>query len=253
MKKRRYIVFLIIFFLVIAAAVSSIHGALNGGMNRGIVARIGAMVVKSYPAVGAEPYLESDDIVAVSLSDEVFFFDGPGTEQALIFYPGAQVEYTAYAQLMHRLAENGMDCFLVKMPMDLAVLGANKAADIMKAYSYQSWNLAGHSLGGAVIANFAATTEQDIDGLYLLAAFPSKDVKKVEDVLYIYGDHDPILASDKVEDSKQYAPENYREYVIIGGNHSQFGAYEQSSDDGDAMISREEQIEQTVQQILLNQ
>jgi len=250
MKKRRTAAVIFAAVLMVTAAIVSLHGALGAGQNNGIAARIGAMVVKSYKAEGVESYLESNDTVTVSLADEVYFFDGPGHEQAMIFYPGAQVEYTAYAPLMYELAEGGMDCFLVKMPMDLAVLGTNRADDIMDSYAYESWNLGGHSLGGAVIAGYAAKTDHDIDGLYLLAAYLSKDVKDIEDVLVLYGDRDTILSMDKVESGRRYATSDYREYVIVGGNHSQFGAYEVPGDDGEAVISGEEQIHVTAAQIL---
>lgn len=205
---------------------------------------------KTVEAVDVDLYLKSDETVTVSLEDEIYFFDGPGTEKALIFYPGALIEYTAYAPLMRRLAEEGMDCFLVHMPMNLAFLSANRADDIIDSYSYEGWYLAGHSLGGAIIANYAATTEHTIDGLYLLAAYPSKDVKDIPDVLYIYGELDNIVDRDKIASSKEYAPEYYREYIISGGNHSQFGSYGLQDGDKAAEISTEEQIKQTTEQIL---
>ena len=84
------------------------------------------------------------------------FLDGSGTNHALIFYPGAKVEYTAYVPLFYELAAQGLDCFVVKMPGNMAILGMNKAEDIMAEYDYESWYLSGHSLGGAMAANFAA-------------------------------------------------------------------------------------------------
>lgn len=212
--------------------------------------KAGALFSGSLKAVEVEKYLQSDDRVKVSINDNVCFFDGEGDTDALIFYPGAKVEYTAYAELMFKLAENGMDCFLVKMPLDYAFLNSKKADEIISDYSYQSWNLAGHSLGGAIIASYAASTSNKIDGLYLLAAYPTKDVRSVDDILYIYGENDKVLNISKVESSKQYAPDNYREYVIEGGNHAQFGAYGEQSGDGEATISAREQINQTVEQIL---
>ena len=77
--------------------------------------------------------LQGNDSVTVSEIAGGLFLDGPGEENALIFYPGAKVEYTAYAPLFSRLAEQGIDCFLVKMPCNLAFLGQNKASGIEEA------------------------------------------------------------------------------------------------------------------------
>ena len=41
-------------------------------------------------------YLQSSETVTVTNEDNIIFLDGAGTEDALIFYPGAKVEYTAY-------------------------------------------------------------------------------------------------------------------------------------------------------------
>lgn len=77
-------------------------------------------------------------------------------KNALIFYHGAKVEYTAYVLLMYELAENGMDVFIIKMPCNMAFFGVNKADDIFSEYSYAHMYLGGHSLGGVAAAIYAA-------------------------------------------------------------------------------------------------
>lgn len=49
------------------------------------------------------------------------------------------MEYTAYLPLMYGLAEQGMDCFLIKMPCNLAFLGQNKVGNVMGSYKYERW------------------------------------------------------------------------------------------------------------------
>ncbi|MBP5224807.1 MAG: hypothetical protein J6Z38_04420 [Lachnospiraceae bacterium] len=56
--------------------------------------------------------LRTDDYAVVTSSWTGVMFDGPGTEDLLIFYPGAKVEETAYAPLCHELAEAGLDVCL---------------------------------------------------------------------------------------------------------------------------------------------
>ena len=52
-----------------------------------------------------QAYLQTTDTVTVSKIEEGLFFDGVGTEKAMIFYPGAKVEYTAYAPIVRGLAQ----------------------------------------------------------------------------------------------------------------------------------------------------
>ena len=198
-------------------------------------------------------YFEKDGSVSISDIDSGLYLDGPGTENALIFYPGAKVEYTAYVPLMYELAENGVDVFIIKMPCNLALFGINKADDIMSEYSYEHVYLGGHSLGGAMAAVYAAkhADSTELDGLVLLAAYPTKSLAESDlRVLTIYGSEDQVLSMEKIEAGRSLMPANATETVIEGGNHAQFGCYGEQKGDGTATISAEEQWKQTTTAIL---
>ncbi|MBE6014652.1 MAG: hypothetical protein E7241_04715 [Lachnospiraceae bacterium] len=196
--------------------------------------------------------LKTDENVTVSETNTAWFFDGAGTDKALIFYPGGKVEETAYAPILRKLAEKGIDCFLVKMPFRMAVFGVNKADEIMSTYSYGKWYMGGHSLGGAMAANYAASHSQDIAGLIMLAAYPTAKIDDGMLYLSIYGSCDRVMAKDSYEKYKTNWPKNAVESVIDGGNHSQFGSYGFQEGDGEATISRKEQEEKTVREILIH-
>lgn len=200
----------------------------------------------------AKAALESDRIVTVSQTDYGWFFDGPSENNAFIFYPGAKVEETAYAPLMHMLAAEGMDVCLVKMPFRLAFFGMNKASDLMEMYDYENWYIGGHSLGGAMAANYAADHGDSMTGLILFAAYPTKKLADSLLEISIYGSEDGVLNMEKVEAGKAYAPDEYLEYVIPGGNHAQFGDYGEQRGDGEAYISGEEQQSLAVDYIIQN-
>ena len=200
----------------------------------------------------AQTALVSDDTVRVSQTPYGWLYDGPSEQDALIFYPGAKVEETAYAPLLHLLAREGMDVCLVSMPFHLAIFGANKAASVMSQYDYEHWYIGGHSLGGAMAANFAASHGDQLTGLILLAAYPTKPLNKTLLEISIYGSEDGVLNMEKIEAEKAYAPEDYREYVIAGGNHAQFGNYGEQRGDSTAAISSEEQQQMVVRYIMQN-
>ena len=195
-------------------------------------------------------YLESSDTVTVTTEDNIVFLDGAGTENALIFYPGAKVEYTAYVPLFYALAEQGIDCFVVKMPGNLAILGMNKAEDIMAEYSYENWYLSGHSLGGAMAAGYVADHAEDFEGLVLLAAYATKDLPEDLSVLSVYGSEDKVLNAENYEAGRAYLPADYTELCVAGGNHAWFAYYGEQAGDGTASITKEDQQKQTVDAIV---
>lgn len=198
-----------------------------------------------------QEYLQTKDSVSVTEMPEGLYLDGPGNETALIFYPGAKVEYTAYLPLLSELADQGIDCFLIKMPCNLAIFGQNKAKKIMDSYEYDHWYLSGHSLGGAMAASYASGYLESLNGLVLLAAYPTKSLKSDSfSVLSLYGSEDGVLNMEKVEEGKAYMPVDYAEVCIEGGNHAQFGNYGEQKGDHAADISWEEQQAQTVEAIL---
>ena len=179
------------------------------------------------------------------------FVDGSGSTDAVIFYPGAKVEYTAYLPLCVKLAEQGVDCFLVEMPFHLAIFGMNKAGNIMDNYSYDNWYLAGHSLGGAMAANYVADHVEDFAGLIMLAAYPTKELASEDlKVISIYGNKDEVLNRENLEAGKEFVPEHYTEIGLGGANHAGFGNYGPQEGDGEATMEREKQQEMTVTYIM---
>ena len=178
--------------------------------------------------------LESDDVL-IEQTEYGWFFDGPAADRALVFYPGANVEDTAYAPLLHRLAGSGVDVCLVKMPLHMAVFGANSADRILAQYDYAHWYIGGHSLGGAVAANYAAV--HDLDGVILFASYPTKDVD--ESMLILYGSEDGVLNRTRLARADQFGAVD--EVVIDGGNHAGFGEYGAQAGDHAAEISSAEQ------------
>ena len=127
--------------------------------------------------------------VKVTEIDGGYFIDGKGDKTALIFYPGAKVDSEAYMPLMEKIADGGVDCFLLKMPMRIAILNSNAADKIIENYNYDKWILSGHSMGGMIAASYCAEHE-NVDGAALLAAYPIKKIPDGKAVLSVYGTED---------------------------------------------------------------
>ncbi|MBR1873541.1 MAG: alpha/beta hydrolase [Eubacterium sp.] len=186
--------------------------------------------------------LKGTGTVRVEPIDEGYRFDGPGTDDALVFYPGARVEETAYAELMTGLAEKGLDCFLIKMPLKMAFLGKMKADDVIGKYSYKNWYIGGHSLGGAMAGAYASVAGDKLKGIVMLAAYTDEKLPDGLKMITFTATEDGVLNRDAYEEAKKNWPNDVTEVSIDGGNHAGFGDYGEQSGDNTATISPEEQM-----------
>ena len=190
--------------------------------------------------------------VAVTEENGVFTFKPQNATKGIIFYPGGKVEAESYAPLMDALAEEGVLSILVTMPGNLAVLDMNATDGICEQYpEIENWYMAGHSLGGSMAASYIAKNPEDFDGIILLASYSTADLSNSDlKVLSIYGSNDGVLNMEKYSEYKPNLPSDFEEFIIDGGCHAYFGAYGEQEGDGKAKITREEQIEITVNEIL---
>lgn len=191
-------------------------------------------------------YMNGTENVSVNKEDYGIFLDGFGNDTALIFYPGAKVEYISYLPLLLELSNRGVDCYLVEMPFNLAFFDGDAADDIIDSTNYSLYVLAGHSLGGVSAASYVNSTGK-ADGMILISSYPTSKINKP--VLSIYGSEDKALNVDKYNESKPLMS-NLTEFVIEGGNHEQFAYYGTQEGDGIATISPENQQMQAADKIL---
>lgn len=191
----------------------------------------------------ANQYLNGTGNVTVTKQDEGLLLDGPGNDTALIFYPGAKIEYTSYLPMLTHLSERGVDCYLVEMPFNLAFLGKDLAGDIIKDSNYEHYYLSGHSLGGAMASEYV-NSSGNVSGLILFGAYSTKEIDKP--VLSIYGSNDKILNLEKYNESRHLIDRNLTEIIIDGGNHGQVGNYGNQQKDGRATITHDEQQKKSI-------
>lgn len=200
------------------------------------------------PQPAALPYLESNDRIQVSPGSYTFF--APTRESAhigFIFYPGGRVDYRSYAPLAARLAEKGWPVAVVSMPLNLAVFGPDRAAEVIKDHpEIDRWVIGGHSLGGTMAAQYAIKHADNISGVVFLASYPS-DTSLINSnlaVLSIYGSEDGLITLPDWQKYHDRFPMDTQWAFIKGGNHAGFGWYDGQEGDNPALISLERQTEQ---------
>jgi dienelactone hydrolase len=143
---------------------------------------------------------------------------------------------------------------LTPMPLNLAVLDSDRAADVMQDFpEIRRWAVGGHSLGGAMAAAFVTSGGPEVDGLALWGAYPSSsdDLSGwVGQVTSVSATNDGLTTPDDIVRTTPLLPARTEFVVVDGGNHAQFGWYGEQRGDGAATISREDQQSQTVEATL---
>ncbi len=197
--------------------------------------------------------LISDDKVEVSIDDIISFTPkNTSPTKGFIFYQGAKVDAKAYATLARKIAEEGYEVVLLDSPLDFAMSSPNKANKAIEKYpNIEKWIVGGHSLGGVVASKYVSENKS-IEGLVLLASYPNNDRLKDLDtkVMSIWGSKDGVLNYEKLIEGKEMLPEDTIYVEVEGANHAQFGDYGKQKGDHDALISPEEQLNITAENII---
>ncbi|QFJ54968.1 alpha/beta hydrolase [Pseudobutyrivibrio xylanivorans] len=190
--------------------------------------------------------------VTVEDKRDTIVFTPENVEAGFIFYPGGMVEPEAYAPLMEQLAENGVECIVIKMPHYLAFFDANGARGIQQKYpEIDKWYIGGHSLGGAMASMYGNLHAKEYEGVIFLAAYATNDMTDKDiKALLIRGDQDGVLNMDRYNESFANLPKETKEVVIKGGCHAYFGDYGPQFNDGTPNITVEEQTQQTLAEIV---
>ena len=183
----------------------------------------------------AETALMSTEAVMVHKIDGGYFFDGWGSDKALIFYGEERIEETAYAPLLNRIAMQGIDCFLVSMPFERAYLDENAADEIRRTHSYYRWYMAAHGSAMETAAHYVNEHQKEYDGLIAFGAYPKQRLSDSLAYIGIYGENDTLFAVGGYDQAN--LPAKRREATIRGANHSGFGDFGTLPFDGQAAIS----------------
>ena len=183
--------------------------------------------------------------VTVTLDDvggQVIHVQATGARRlAFVFYPGGLVRPQAYEWLGRALAAEGIETWIPVMPYDLAVLGTNRAdALIARVGGGVPVVIGGHSLGGAMAADYASRHATELAGLVLCAAYPAGNVTVAASwpALSLRAGNDGVAAAADVQDGMSRLPAGSRLVTVDGAVHSFFGRYGPQQGDGVPTVSR---------------
>jgi len=217
-----------------------------------VVGIVGFLVWAETPYKAESEAIESIDRSAIENDQNWLVFDPEETTSTIgiVFYPGARVDYRAYTPQAEAIADAGYKVVLLPMPLNFAIFGANRADEVIAAFpEITTWAVGGHSLGGAMAAEYVKTPPSSVEGLILWGAYPAgnNDLSATNlDVLSIYASNDQVATLQEIDESRTNLPEATVFVEIDGGNHAGFGWYGPQRGDGRLEISRMDQQEQIV-------
>ena len=208
------------------------------------VALLLTYLIFNYPASErAKSFLKGDEVIDLNINQYWYHFDNKASDDtALIFYSGAKIDPVAYSPICNSLAHSGVDVYLIKMPLYFPLLNVNASNRVIALNKHNNIYLIGHSLGGTTEAMYLSKSYNPvIKGIIFLASYPTVKLNDSLKCLSIYGSNDLVLNKATYNKNIPLFPSNYKEVIIEGGNHSNFGDYGLQRRDGVATISNEEQ------------
>ena len=165
-----------------------------------VIVLVGALALVGWANLKAQAATERALVVlqdnGIQRQDQQLVFrpDSPA-DRGLIYYPGGLVDPEAYAFTAQGIAEAGVLVVIPKMPLNLAFTGINRADGIMAEFpEIESWTIGGHSLGGAMAAEYAKNNPAKLGGLIMFASYPANNEDFVDfpiPILTIIGSRDP--------------------------------------------------------------
>ncbi|WP_075830329.1 alpha/beta fold hydrolase [Deinococcus marmoris] len=154
----------------------------------------------------------------------------------LVYYPGGLVRPQAYEWLGRALAADGVQTVIPVFPLDLAVTGINRADALIKKFGAgKTVVIVGHSLGGAMAAQYAKGHTDQLGGMILMGAYPAGNVSLKDTslpVLSLLAENDRVADPANVRDGLNRLPASAQLTVIPGSVHSFFGRYGPQKGDG---------------------
>jgi pimeloyl-ACP methyl ester carboxylesterase len=197
--------------------------------------------------------LVSDDTVAVETDDWIVMRPANAEPTAgLILYPGANCDVRGYAKVLKQIAASGYLVVAVVMPFDFSIFAPNSADAVRSAFpEIGDWVIAGHSMGGAMAAQYAFDHRHDLAGLILWDSYPPgpSDLSDSQlPVVHIHRATPDGQSSTVFADKRHLIPADSTWVPIAGANHMNFGSFIGGGydEEWDAKIERAEQHRQIV-------
>jgi len=208
---------------------------------------------RATPADEALAALRSDSQVTVTEDRWLTYRPAGMTPRTgVILYPGASCDVRGYAPVLRELAAQGYLVVNVHMPFDFSIFAPRRALEVRAAYpEIERWVLVGHSMGGAMAAQFIHDHPEAVQGLVMWDSYPPGTADLSARDLPVWNIHRATpdrLAPESFEARRPLYPADSRWVAIAGGNHMNFGSFLGGAyvEQWEATISRADQQQQVL-------
>jgi Alpha/beta hydrolase family len=151
------------------------------------------------------------------------------SDTGFIFYPGGQCATEGYAEPLRAVAAAGFLVVAVPMPLDLAVLAPDRADAVMAAHpEIKRWVIGGHSLGGAMAAQYVFQHPGRMAGLLLWDAYADPAYDLATATLPVRQIHRVSVEGkdpEKYVQTRHLQPAATEIIRLPGASHLQFGRF----------------------------
>lgn len=179
------------------------------------------------------------------------FFEHENPEAVIVIYQGGLVSTEAYIPFSSNLRDEGYHVYLMKMPLNLAILNTGIIDEVILKHDSLPYYGVGHSLGGAALSFWIEDHPNALDGMIYLASYSSVDLTHVSSrILSIYGTRDGVLSDQDFFTASKFYNDSFQLEMITGGNHANYFNYGPQEGDLTACISMETQQLMTIELIV---
>jgi len=212
-----------------------------------------AEVRRAVPTAEALAALHSDDRVTVSQERWLVYRPtGMTPRTGVILYPGASCDVRGYAPVLREVAAQGFLVVNVDMPFDFSIFAPKRALEVREAFpEIERWVLVGHSMGGAMAAQFVHDHPDAIQGLVMWDSYPPGAADLSSRDLPVWNIHRATPDGAPPESfaaRRPLYPVDSQWVAIAGGNHMNFGSFDGGAyvEQWEATISRSDQQAQVL-------
>ena len=175
----------------------------------------------------------------------LFSTNNNNDNKAIFLYPKAKIDEHAYFYLAHMLQRRGYDVFIAKSRFHQPLFSLSFIDKAMEKYpKYQAWFVGGHGNAADAVNRYAQGGNlEKIKGVFYLGGLPDKKIIESKMPIFVaLGSEDTIFDWEKFETNKDaYYAQQIELQIIAGGNHTNFGYYDNPSRDTVALITPKEQ------------
>lgn len=201
--------------------------------------------IDGQPLAETEQYLDGAGYsVTVSADGSLVFSPDDTNGHGLLIMHGALIKPQSYAKTAAFFASRGYTVFLPYGFARLSITAVDSAAKRAAEFGLDGWFVIGHSMGGFSSMTLIAKQRLPIKAAALWAsAMPSDFSGSNLPILFLWGDHDGLLPTERFAQTRQNLPAATKFVTVAGGNHQNFAMYSHQFFDAQASIGWAEQIE----------